>query len=142
MYRVQKKRKGILFYLLLFLCAFSVGLGIGYAVIQKKAADVKERRMESIQSEVSSSAEPPEGRPALAEMIVEEVTPITPGYFVVAQGESVCVFLIEANGNKRFSHKLGIELEALPPVDQQLFQEGIYLYSKEELMALTEDFTS
>ena len=86
----------------------------------------------------------PSNRPASVNLVVNE--PETkkgrPQYFVINQKDGVCVFSLDENGQRKFSHKLAIELDALPEVDQKLFNDGITLYSKQELLELTEDFSS
>lgn len=144
MYRIQKKKKkGFLFYLVLFISAFAVGLGIGYATIkidaEKQKAELKQQ--EEILPAAPTSA--PADKPASLNLIVPEETPEPePMYFVVAQNDSVAVFTFDEQGDKRFSYKLAIDLDDLPLIDQKLFSEGIYLYSKQELFELTEDFSS
>ncbi len=145
MYRVQRKKRGWLFYTLLFLAAFAIGLGIGYGVIRMQAARQEEFFM-SI--EAQNSAQPPkrEDEPNLAAAITTMVPKPTEepqtGYFVTEKDGEICVFLVEADGSKRFSHKLPIVLKDLRAEDQKLFREGIYLESKRELLELTEDFSS
>lgn len=142
MYRVQKKkRRGFLFYLILFVSAFSVGLGIGYATIRINNEKLKHELKQ--QEELFPSATPPANQPASLNITLPEETPEPkPMYFVVAQNNEVAVFTFDEQGDKRFSYKLAIDLEALPLIDQKLFEEGIPLYSKQELFELTEDFSS
>ncbi len=142
MYRVQKKRKGLVFYVILFLCAFSVGLGIGYASIRKKAEQNPSETLENIANQSSVPMAEPEKKPASLTVVAEDPTPQTAQYFVISQDNNVCVFTLDEEKQQHFSHTLNIELEALPAVDRELFAKGIYLYSKQELLELTEDFAS
>ncbi len=144
MYRVQRRKKGILFYVVLFVCAFSVGLGIGYGVIKsKKEKEEPFLKQETLEVPPVASSTPP-NHPASLNLVLEEpeATQGRPQYFVINQKDGVCVFSLDENGKQKFSHKLAIELDSLPEVDQKLFNDGITLYSKQELLELTEDFSS
>lgn len=145
MYRVQRKRRSWIFYTLLFLAAFAIGLGIGYGVIRLQAAR-QEEFFNSIKAQQTAKPPQREDEPNLAAAVTTTVpqateTPQT-GYFVMEKEGDICVFLLEADGSKRFSHKLPIVVKDLRPEDQKLFQEGIFLESKRELLELTEDFSS
>ncbi|MGN1059507.1 MAG: BofC C-terminal domain-containing protein [Clostridia bacterium] len=147
MYRVQKKKRGGLFFLVLFLCAFAVGLGIGYGGIKmnlwRQEAEAVPDSVPSVPSAAPGAETAAPGRPASLSVVVpEETAPPQPQYFVISKDGAVCVFTLDEKGEQRFSHKLSIELEALRKSDQKLFEEGIYLYSKQELLELTEDFAS
>ena len=142
MYRIQKKkRRGFLFYLILFVSAFSVGLGIGYATIRMNANNLQSELTQ--QEELFPSATPPANQPASLNVTLPEETPDPkPMYFVTAQNGAVAVFTFDEQGDMRFSYKLAIDIESLPLIDQKLIEDGIYLYSKQELFELTEDFSS
>lgn len=147
MYRVQKKRRGGLFFSLLFLCAFVIGLGIGYGGIKmnlwKNGADAMPGRTQTEPPLYADRETPEPNRAAsLSTVVPAETEPPRQMYFVAAQDGVVCVFTIDENGDKRFSHKIPIELGALRQEDQNLFKEGIYLYSKQEMLELMEDFGS
>ncbi|MBE7036945.1 MAG: hypothetical protein E7403_06605 [Ruminococcaceae bacterium] len=143
MYRIQKKKKGIGFYLILFLSAFVVGLGIGYGTIKMNTGRKENNLNPPEIISPSATAQPPDNQPASLNIILPTEAPDPkPQYFVIAQEDTVAVFTFDEEGDKRFSYKLAIDVDALPPVDQKLFSEGIYLYSKQELLELTEDFSS
>ncbi|MBE7010112.1 MAG: hypothetical protein E7418_01315 [Ruminococcaceae bacterium] len=143
MYRVQRKKSRWFLYSLLFLGAFAVGLGIGFGVIKMQTA----RQTEIIQS-IEQESYP------LQEEIIEDVpaavTTLVPlptqppqtEYFVAEQAGDICVFTVEADGEKRFSYKLPIAVKDLRPEDYRMFCEGIFVKSKQELLELTEDFSS
>ncbi len=139
MYQVTKKRKGILFYLFLFVCAFAVGLGIGYARLKNRKPALP--LTETPPSARMEQKQEPE-QVASAHLPIEAEEPEETGYFVVEQDGKVCVFKVDADGLKRFSHFIPVELDALKEGDRALFQEGLPLETKEELLSLVEDFSS
>lgn len=140
MYQVQRKRKGFVFFTLIFLGAFAVGLGIGYATIKLHTEPRQPQPAEQIEATPTAV---PTLRPASVNMLVPEETKAqTAQYFVAEQNGTVSVFTLDENGNKKFSHHLPIQVEALREADRKLFKEGIFLYSKQELLELTEDFSS
>jgi len=145
MYRVQRKRKGWLFYTLLFLAAFAIGLGIGYGVIRMQAAR-QEEFFKSLEAQNAMQPQKREDEPNLAAAVTTVVPKATEapqtGYFVTEKDGDICVFVVETDGSKRFSHKLPIVVKDLREEDQKLFREGIFLESKRELLELTEDFSS
>ncbi|MBR7164231.1 MAG: hypothetical protein IKD21_04605 [Clostridia bacterium] len=147
MYQIQKKRKSGWVFFILFLCAFVVGLGLGFVgrymnLRQQKSKSTPHQVSEQIQTEGENTDIP--DRTASVNIIAEaEPTPtVQQPYYVVAQSDKVCVFFMDENGNWRFSHNLAIELDALREEDKQLFYEGITLSSKQELSSLVEDFSS
>ena len=148
MYQVQKKRKSGWFFVVLFLCAFAVGLGIGYAGVRAKLREKNAELPQEIQlsekNEPMADQEP--GQPASAPMAEKQEAEVKneaeESYFVQEKAGKVCVFRIDSEGVRRFSHYLSIELEALREADKQLFREGIKVSNKEELLSLTEDFGS
>lgn len=145
MYRIQRKRRGFLFYVLIFLGAFAVGLGAGYGSIkvqQSRRSEELNMQEEAVMPYAASDSAA-DDRPASVVLELSEPTPPPQArYFVAESDGTVCVFTLDSEGVQRFSHKLSIVLEALPAVDQKLFEEGIYLYSEQELLELTEDFSS
>ncbi len=141
MYQVQKKKKGFLFYIFLFACAFSVGLGIGYASIRHRTEEKKSEIKTDIPQIKSEEKEEP-GQVVSASLPEVTQAPEETGYFVIEQDGRVCVFTTDSAGTRRFSHTLSIQLEALKEEDKKLFQEGIVLQTKEELLSLVEDFSS
>lgn len=141
MYRVQKKKSGW-FYVTLFLCAFAVGLGIGYAGIQMKLRDEKmiSPKTPVIQEEEKPTSDEPNRAVSVVpaeEEVAEKIT-----YFIQERSGKVCVFTVDSSGTKRFSHNLAITLDALREEDRALFREGIKISSKAELSSLVEDFGS
>lgn len=147
MYQVQKKRKiGWLFFTM-FLCAFLVGMGIGLA--SKYLKNTPEEKTRDISQPVPIAQEYEElqeipDRPASAALSEEPEQVVVPEitYYVVAQSGKVCVFVIDEKGQWRFSHNLSIELDSLREEDKKLFEEGLTVSSKEELLSLVEDFSS
>ncbi len=146
MYEVKRKRKrGFAYFLILFLCAFSVGLGIGYGSIRLGyMGNHQEEPLEATEPE--KTLEP--DRQAAAQVAEEpSVAPSPspakmPGFLVREEAGRVCVFVLDEEDRPRFSHNLSIELDALREEDRKLFKEGIHISSKEELYALMEDFSS
>jgi len=146
MYRVQKKRRGFLFFIVLFLSAFAIGLGIGYGVIKMNTQRLVQvpKQPPTIQRQ-STATETRQPDVAVALTTTVPVTSPTPGhqsYFVAETAGDVCVFTVDETGEKRFSHKLPIILNDLRPEDKKLFAEGFYLENKQALLELTEDFSS
>ncbi len=147
MYQVQKKRKTGWLFFAMFLCAFLVGMGIGLAgkylkkTPEEEARDV--RQPNPIAQEYAEPNEIPD-RPASAALSEEPEQAIVPEktYYVVAQAGKVCVFVIDEKGQWRFSHNLSIELDSLREEDKKLFEEGLTVSSREELLSLVEDFSS
>ncbi len=143
MYQVQKKKSGW-FYVTLFLCAFAVGLGIGYAGIRSSLRKQKTPPAENTVTQDEENPAVAEPNRAVSVVPTEEkeepAEKIT--YFVQARSGKVCVFAVDASGTKRFSHNLAITLDALREADRALFDEGIEVASKEELSSLVEDFGS
>ncbi len=146
MYRVQKKRKGFLFFIALFLCAFAIGLGIGYGVIKmntQRIVQVPEEEPMTQRQLTTDETSPPDVAVALTTTVpAAEPTPGLQSYFVAETAGDVCVFTVDENGEKRFSHKLPIILNDLRPEDKRLFEEGFYLENKQALLEMTEDFSS
>lgn len=146
MYRVEKRKKGKGFVLLLFLCVFAVGMGIGYGGIKlhlHRAEPPSPTENETITRHAAESTPEAAGQPASLPIVVAEDEPVAAEHFYVAmQQGDVCVFNVEPSGEKRFSHKLAIELDALPQADRAMLADGIYLDSKEDLLAFCEDFAS
>lgn len=146
MYRVEKRRKDKGLVLLLFLCAFAVGMGIGYGGIKlhlHRAEQPSPTENETITRHAAEPTPKTLGQPASLPIVVAEDEPASSEHFYVAmQQGDVCVFIVEPNGEKRFSHKLAIELDALPQADRAMLADGIYLDSKEDLLAFCEDFAS
>lgn len=148
MYRVQKRKRGGRFFLLLFLCAFSVGLGIGYGGIKMRLQRAEEPLPQNTADarptlSAAPSAEPEAERAASLPITVSEDEPTeAEHFFVMTQQGSVCVFRVEPSGDKRFSHKLAIEPDSLPAADKKMLEEGVFLDSKADLLAFCEDFSS
>ncbi|MBE7035377.1 MAG: hypothetical protein E7402_04615 [Ruminococcaceae bacterium] len=148
MYQVQRKRHGGLFWLLLFVFAFIVGLVLGYGGIRLNQARTETEPQKNVRAgseKPSQTEEVPLDRPA--SVVVKpaeeaEAPPEANGFFVVTQDGSVCVFRLDAEGNREFSHKLPIVLDALRQTDRELFQKGLHLPSRQALLELTEDFAS
>ena len=146
MYQVQKKRKSGWWLLALFLCAFIVGLGIGFAGVALRG---QTREPEQLSGQSAKQVMPKETEPDIpdqaASLIVEPEEKTEPPeviYYVTARGNKVSVFTVDGEGRRQFSHNLAIELDALREEDKQLFYEGITVYSKQELSSLIEDFGS
>ena len=147
MYRVQKKRRinGWLV-LLLFAGAFAVGLGLGYGAIKLNLWNPKPQTelIEDARAPSQEASEPPE--PGIAAststLAPDPSTTSRELYFVGVQNGSVCAFTVDEKGEKRFSHKMAIDLDSLRSEDQKLLTEGVYLHSKQELLEFTEDFSS
>ncbi len=148
MYRIQKKRKGLLFFVILFLCAFSVGLGVGYANIRNRIEEVEPEALREIEDipRVRIPEEEEPGQAASAPLTEEpektEEPVVSISYWVEAVSGKVRVFTVDEAGVKRFSHTLPIEIESLREEDQKLFRTGFSLSSKEELLSFVEDFSS
>ena len=146
MYQVQKKGKSVWFYIFLFVCAFAVGLGIGYTAVRMNFKQQQDEKPGTLTSPVHQKAEEnpiPERATAATLVTSEEILePTKQTYFIVEQSGRVRVFLVDEEGKQKFSHNLSIELGSLRPEDQKLFREGITVYSKEELSSLVEDFSS
>lgn len=150
MYRVEKKKRhsGILIFLL-FAFAFAIGLGIGYGGIKLGLWGSEENKeSESVIPQKMTSREPEErpvpNQPASATTTLpQDMKKTQEGMFYVAAEDGVvCVFTLEEDGTRRFSHTLSIPLEALRPEDQKLLKEGIHLHSRQALLEFTEDFCS
>ncbi len=145
MYEVKRKRKkGFVVALFVFLCAFSVGLGIGYGGVKLGYFGKKQEVPRVVPSAVPSPIPDRQASANLAEEAEASPSPSPKpqGYFVRVEGNRVCAFTVDEDGEKKFSHNLPIELGALREQDQQMLLEGIMLSSKEELLSLVEDFSS
>lgn len=154
MYRVQRRSRGGLWLVLLLVLAFAVGIGIGYVSIRADRQKEQTPQVLTAQDEPIASQNTPEpNRPASALIEVPTQAPsaspeATPQaeddlrYFVAEEGGVVCVFTVDAEGTRRFSHKLSIELDALKEADRALFREGLFVESKQALLELIEDFSS
>ncbi|MBE7021819.1 MAG: hypothetical protein E7414_01205 [Ruminococcaceae bacterium] len=147
MYQVQKKKRRWPLFILLFLCAFAVGMGIGYGGIKmnrERSLNNEPPRPAQTSSAQPGATEPPELAAALTTVLPAEtpVPLVSEHYFVKEEAGEVCVFSVDEIGEKRFSHKLPIALKDLREEDRRLFREGIYLDSKQALLELTEDFSS
>ncbi len=145
MYQVHRKRKSVWFYLLLFVCAFAVGLLVGYVSIRFfKQPQNEEVIPPVIMAEAEPSASP--HRAASATLITEDLPKENPRseqqYFIIEEDEVVRVYNVDENGSKRFSHNVSIETDSLRPDDKKLFKDGIYVATREELLSLIEDFSS
>ncbi len=145
MYEVKRKRKkGFVTALLVFLCAFSVGLGIGYGGVKMGILKGREPQPEP-QKTVQTPIPDRQASAGLAEEAEQTQSPTAspkPGFFIRVEGDKVCVFTLDEEGKKRFSYNLPIELGDLREEDQKLFLEGITIGSKEELLSFIEDFSS
>ncbi len=149
MYQVQRKRKRRgLYFLILFLCAFAIGMGIGYGGVkmnlwQQETEAVPEQSPQDLQP-LQTKETPAPDKPASVNLVTEAEPLDNPesSYFVVEEAGRVCVFTVDETGQMRFSHNLSIELDDLRPEDRQLFATGIRIETKQELLALMEDFGS
>ena len=145
MYQVRKKKRAWPWLMLLFLCAFAVGLGIGYGSIKMN----RQRNLNSVVQEAPAHPSPsvtPEPNLAAAVTTMVPAESVQPGvavtYFVQEEAGEVCVFSVNSAGERRFSHKLPIALNDLRPEDRALFKQGISVSTRQELLELTEDFSS
>ncbi len=146
MYRVQRKRRGGGWVLLLFVAALCVGIGIGYGAMVSDIGQKEEKepaKMSTADERKTPERETsPEDLPTQAKLGDAPVKKEIVSYLVAEEGGDVCVFTIDESGIRRFSHKIPVELSALKEADRKLFQTGIQVSTEADLLSLMEDFSS
>ncbi|MBE7049016.1 MAG: hypothetical protein E7393_06630 [Ruminococcaceae bacterium] len=147
MYRVQKKKRGGVFFWVTLLCTAAILTGVGFGGFhitdELKNIQGTPSAMPQTESAMQAGETISPNFPVSLPMVVsEEREESGLRYLVIEQSGDVCVFILDEEGERRFSHKLAIETEALREADQNLFKEGIVLQSKQELLELMEDFSS
>ncbi len=143
MYRVQKKRRGFLYIILLFCFAFLIGAGLGYGGVKMGLFRTQTEAVLEDENPARTREEKEEENKAASLNVVlpqEEENPER--YFVKEVEGDVCVFRLDEHDEKIFSHKLSVELNSLKEADRALFRAGIEIHSKQELLEFTEDFSS
>lgn len=149
---MERKRNRLLrclLYISLFLLtAYALAL-LGYTLMRKNAPQEQTRgAYPSSDSVPAEDSTPPGHMPVAIQTVLPEETdfPAPPednnDYLILAEGDSVSLYILTENGETVYSGDLYIPLSALMPEDRQQLTEGVILDTKEEVSYLIEDFSS